>query len=184
MRMLYPVVALLAVVTAIGCGEPTSSEQKNSSPTVNPTADNTTRPSGPKAPDFTVTMLDGSTVRLKDFAGKPVVLHFWATWCPPCRRELPIFDKMYQTYGPKGIQFLPIAVNNQREEVAKHLKQGHFHFTSALDPRATVYRRYQARFAVPTTVLVDRAGNIAEKQVGAASERKWTEMMEELVAQP
>ena len=183
LKMRYLVLAAVAVATAIGCGQPTSSEQNDDSSAPVAPADNTTTSSRPKAPDFTVTMLDGSTVHLNDFAGKPLVIHFWATWCGPCRKELPVLDKMFLSYQPKGVQFLLIAVNDQRETVVKYLKQGGFHFTSALDPRGTSLREYKSRY-VPTTVLVDDAGNIAEKQIGSANERKWAEIMEKLVGQP
>src|SRR6202140_4052064 len=64
------------------------------------------------APDFTLQSLDGKTIRLSDFRGKAVVLNFWATWCGPCKIEMPWFVDLQKQYGPAGVQFLGVAMND------------------------------------------------------------------------
>jgi thiol-disulfide isomerase/thioredoxin len=185
-RWLSPVLAALALTLATGCGpssdngsKPSSSGTPSSSG--NGGSTNATTSTGERAPDFSVTSLDGSTVRLADYAGKPVVLHFWATWCGPCRRELPIFDKIRGRYQSRGIVFLPIAVNDQRDKVKQYLQEQNLHFTSTLDPSGGSLSKYRSRY-VPTTVTVDGKGIIVEKHIGAASEQDWSDMMEKLLS--
>jgi thiol-disulfide isomerase/thioredoxin len=109
------------------------------------------------------------------------VLHFWATWCPPCRQELPVFNRIYRKYQGRGVVFLVIAVTDKREAVAKYLRDKGFDFTSALDSRGASIGKYKSRY-LPTTVTVDGAGNIVKKHIGQAKEAQWTEMMEQLLA--
>src|SRR5271155_5628159 len=68
------------------------------------------------APDFTLQSLDGKTVRLSDFRGKPVVLNFWATWCGPCKIEMPWFVDLQRQYGSQGLQIVGVALDDASKE--------------------------------------------------------------------
>ena len=67
---------------------------------------------GQTAPDFTLESLDGKTVRLSDFRGKGVLLNFWATWCQPCKIEMPWFAELQKQYGPQGLQIVGVAMDD------------------------------------------------------------------------
>jgi cytochrome c biogenesis protein CcmG/thiol:disulfide interchange protein DsbE len=188
----YRILVLSAVVFAAGCSppEPPGSNGTNDGgpnpPRVN--KDNNAPSQGPAptstaglAPDFTVIMLDGRTVRLRDLAGKPVVVHFWGTWCYWCKKESPILDKIYQTYRSKGVEFVPISVGDTQQKVVDYLKDNRLHWTSALDPRGAIAAQYKIR-GYPSTVLVDRSGRIYKTHVGMAKETAWVEMMDDLLA--
>src|SRR5271170_8469851 len=68
------------------------------------------------APDFTLQSLDGKTIRLSDFRGKPVVLNFWATWCEPCKIEMPWFVELQKQYAAGGLQFIGVAMDDASEK--------------------------------------------------------------------
>src|SRR6476659_2967990 len=75
------------------------------------------------APDFTLQSLDDKTVHLSDFRGKAVLLNFWATWCQPCKIEMPWFEELQKQYGPQGLQIIGVAMDDaSREDIAKFAK--------------------------------------------------------------
>jgi thiol-disulfide isomerase/thioredoxin len=124
------------------------------------------------APDFTLLTLPGESVRLSDFRGKAVLLNFWATWCVPCRTEMPTIEGLYQRYKAQGLEVL--AVNLDRLSVVgveTFLKEVRVTFRVALDPSWSTTQPYGV-VGLPTTYLIDRAGNVVVREVG---ERDWTD---------
>ncbi len=122
---------------------------------------------GGKAPAFTLTSTDGTTVRLSDFAGKPVVLNFWATSCPPCRAEMP----MLQADVPRaGVQLVLINEGESADVARNFLTQIHVGQAALLDLNLDVGRAY-AVHALPTTVFVTADGTIDRVQIGQLNER-------------
>jgi peroxiredoxin len=114
---------------------------------------------GDRAVEFTLLDLDGDEVSLSDYSGKPVVLNFWATWCAPCRIEMPELQNAYETYQEQDLVILAI---NQQEE--GQIVDGFFDdlgltFTPLLDSDGNVGRAYGA-FGLPSTYFVDRSGII------------------------
>jgi thiol-disulfide isomerase/thioredoxin len=175
----YRILVLSAVVFAAGCTppEPPPVDREHTPPTQDTPSGST----APLAPDFTVSMLSGPKVRLKDLAGKPVVVHFWGTWCYWCKKESPILEKIYQTYRSKGVEFVPISVGDEPREVTEYLEKNRLHWPSALDPKGAIAAKFKIR-GYPTTVLVDRSGRIHKTHVGMANEKAWVEMMDSLLA--
>ncbi len=118
------------------------------------------------APDFTLTALDGSTVQLSSLRGKPVIVNFWATWCPPCRAEMPELEEVWQKYKRGDLMLLGV---NQGENAAtvNRFKQQivDFSFPVLLDTRREVGSLYGVR-AMPTTFFIDAAGRIQDVKVG------------------
>ncbi len=118
---------------------------------------------GEPAPDFTVTTFAGQTVRLADLKGDVIVLNFWATWCGPCRRELPMLEAAFEAYNKYGFQVLAIATEDSVPEdklrpLASHMKipfirrlKGPYRFLSGL----------------PTNYIIDRSGKLVYAQAGA-----------------
>ncbi len=126
---------------------------------------------GNRAPDFKLQTLDGQTVALSDFRGKKVIVNMWATWCPPCRAEMPDMQKFYEKYKDEGVEILAVNLTQaekNKEDVARFLKDYGITFTVVLDEMGEVSEKYQAQ-AIPTSYLIDSKGIIREKITGPMS---------------
>ena len=127
------------------------------------------------APDFTLTNLDGQEVSLSDYRGKVVLLNLWATWCPPCRSEMPSMQELYERFPRENFTILAVAAPNPpretRQKIEEFISNGSYTFPVLLDDSHSVYRRYGSG-SVPTSWIVDPDGNLAARLVGA---RDWNE---------
>jgi peroxiredoxin len=123
---------------------------------------------GEPAPAFTLTSLEGSKVSLSDFRGKVVILDFWATWCPPCKREIPDFIVLQTKYGAQGLQILGVAVSDEESAVRKFVKDVGMNYPVVLGTPA-VSSQYGGVESIPTTFVIDRDGKIRETFVGYRS---------------
>ena len=135
-----------------------------------------------KAPDFTVLDANGNTVKLSDMVGKPVVLNFWASWCPPCRQEMPDFDKVYKELGDKIHFFMVDAVDGARETMEKgeaFIAESGFSFPVYYDVEREAVTQFGIR-AYPTSFFIDKEGYAvvsAEGTIGEASLRLGIDMI-------
>ena len=125
------------------------------------------------ASDFTLPSLDGQTVRLSDFRGKKaILLNFWATWCAPCRLEMPTMDKAYQEYKSRGLEILAVSLDAGSNSVVKNFMQElKLDFPVLLDPDMEVLRLYR-QFSIPATFLIDKQGIVRHRELGY---RDWTD---------
>ncbi|MCL5063228.1 MAG: TlpA disulfide reductase family protein [Nitrospiraceae bacterium] len=139
------------------------------------------RLSGQKAPDFTLKDINGNTVSLSSFKGKVVLLNFWATWCPPCRAEIPSMNKLNQLLKNKGLVILAVSTDRAIVDVKDFLKNNPVNFAVVVDYNLSVSRSLYKVFMVPTTFLIDKRGIVVEKYFG---EQDWTEpeMIKEIEA--
>lgn len=121
---------------------------------------------GEKAPDFELTTLDNKIVKLSDYRGKKVMLNFWATWCPPCKEEMPAMERFYKDDGEQ-IQLLAVNIDtiNDIKGFAQKMK---ITFPILLDKKGEVAKSYQV-LAIPTTYFINEEGIIYEKYLGAMS---------------
>jgi cytochrome c biogenesis protein CcmG/thiol:disulfide interchange protein DsbE len=119
-----------------------------------------------KAPDFTLKTLDGKTLQLSKMKGKVVLVNFWATWCGPCRAEIPDFMEVYNRYNKKGFEIVGIALDNEGWEVVKpYMQKMNINYPIVLgDGPLTV--AYGGVDAIPTSFLVDKEGYIIGKRIG------------------
>lgn len=116
---------------------------------------------GERAPDFTLSDLQGRKFRLSEQRGKPVLLVFTTTWCPTCRAEIPRLKGLYERYAPRGLTMVNIDIQEPRDRVAAFTKQYGLPYRVLPDERGKVARDYGI-FGVPTLVLVDKDGMIEE----------------------
>ncbi|MDQ6958596.1 MAG: TlpA disulfide reductase family protein [Mariprofundaceae bacterium] len=122
------------------------------------------------APDFTLAMLGGGEKALADYRGKVVLLHFWATWCVPCRHEMPQIERLWRRYRDDGLVVLGVNVDRGNlQAVRQFVQQRNLSFPVVIDPEGEVRNRYEVR-GLPTTYLIDRDGKIIGRIIG---ERKW-----------
>jgi peroxiredoxin/outer membrane lipoprotein-sorting protein len=123
---------------------------------------------GKPALDFKLSALEGKAYRLEDLRGKVVLIDFWATWCPPCRRELPAIEKIYRDYREKGLVVL--AVTSEPKGVAASFIEKHgYTFPVLIDVEQTVFDKYAVR-SIPVVIVVDRQGQISAHFTGFRDE--------------
>jgi len=127
---------------------------------------------GHPAPDFTLPTLDGKMVPLSVFRGKKAVLIFWATWCAPCRLEMPTMEKAYQKYKAKGLEILAVSIDaGPKSAVKNFMGELRLTFPALLDPKMEVLHLYRLS-AIPASFLIDKRGVIRFKELGY---RDWTD---------
>ena len=119
--------------------------------------------------DFSLPLIGGKQVSLAGLSGKVVFLNFWATWCPPCRAEMPAMEKLYQRFKNDGLEFLAVNLQEDEKTVATFLKANGLNFPVALDRKGQTPSLYGVR-GIPTTYVVDRSGVIIAMVVGG---REW-----------
>ena len=124
------------------------------------------RPAEPTAAsDFELLDLAERPVRLHDFRGRVVLLNFWATWCAPCREEMPALETLARELGPRGLTVVGVNFKESRREVEAFMKEHRLTFPMLLDVDGGVSQRYQV-FALPVTFLVDRRGMLVGTVLG------------------
>ena len=124
-----------------------------------------------KAPDFTLKDLNGKSISLSSFKGKVVLLNFFATWCPPCRAEMPAFNKLYREKKIRGLEIISVSTDRSINDIKDFLQKNKVDFPILFDADRSVSKQYRV-FSMPTTFLIDKTGKIVEKFYG---EYDWTE---------
>ncbi|MDE6064050.1 MAG: redoxin domain-containing protein [Lachnospiraceae bacterium] len=134
--------------------------------------DNTAADDSAKAPDFTVVNEAEEEVKLSDFVGKPVVLNFWASWCGPCKSEMPFFQNMYDTYGEEVVFMMVNLTDGSRETIATaldYVQQADYTFPVYFDTNQEAAYAYYVS-SIPATYFIDAEGNLVAYGVGALQE--------------
>ncbi len=177
-KFLSVLCALMLTFAVASCDSPSADLEtsgETSAPTTHSHADSRsdgtavdTAPAVPKAPDFSVINANGESVKLSDFEGKPVIVNFWATWCGPCKRELPDFEEKYQAYGD-SIQFLMVDLADGKQETVEGAKdfvsaQG-YTFPVYFDTESSAANAYGVS-SIPMTVFINAQGEIVTYAVG------------------
>jgi peroxiredoxin len=111
------------------------------------------------APAFSLPARGGSTVDLSQFKGQVVMLNFWASWCVPCRQEMPLLETMYKKYKPLGFTLIGVNVEPDQKDAEGFLKQTPVSFPVLFDAKSKVSTLYNVQ-VMPTTVFIDRKGNV------------------------
>jgi thiol-disulfide isomerase/thioredoxin len=151
MKRLVSISLLLCIVTLIAC-----SRKETPQPAME----------GKAAPDFTVRDLAGKETRLSDLKGKVALVNFWATWCPPCREEVPSMAELNRLMAGKPFQMLAISIDEGgKEAVEAFFRQANTSLPAYLDSNGTIGKMYGIT-GVPETFVIDRNGVIIKKLIG------------------
>lgn len=138
---------------------------------------------GDGAPNFTLTTLEGKEVSLADYKGKKVVLNFWATWCPPCKAEMPHMQNYYEDMAEQeNVEILAVnldSANTGIDKVKAFQEDYALSFPIPIDEEGLVGETYQA-ITIPTTYMIDTTGIIQNKIIGPMDEQMLTELVSEL----
>jgi DsbE subfamily thiol:disulfide oxidoreductase len=128
---------------------------------------------GKPAPEFTLTTLDGKEMKLSDQKGSVVVLDFWATWCPPCRKAMPHLQKLSidKARADKGLRIYAVNLREKPETVEKFLKDNGYTFPVPMDNEGAAAAKYSIK-AIPTTVIVGRDGTVQNVFIGLPGDEK------------
>jgi cytochrome c biogenesis protein CcmG, thiol:disulfide interchange protein DsbE len=134
-------------------------------------------------PDFVLKDVDGLDVRMADFQGKVVLVNFWATWCPPCRMEIPDFVELQRALGPQGLQVVGISLDDEgASKVGPFATQHRVNYPMLVNGHGAAIA-YGGITAVPTTFLLDRQGRVVERREGLATLEHWREAIGALLAE-
>jgi peroxiredoxin len=118
------------------------------------------------APNFTLTDIDGKNLSLSDYKGKVVLLDFWATWCTPCRAEIPQFVEMQQKFGPQGFQVVGISMDDDAGPVKKFYQEFKMNYPVAVGDDKLA-QSFGGVLGLPVNFVIDRDGHIVKKFLGA-----------------
>jgi thiol-disulfide isomerase/thioredoxin len=167
-RVGIPLLAISVIAGAIvWLQAPESSSDRRTARADEPLESDTEAPQeGAPAPPLQLTTLNNEDVSLSDYLGKIVVLNFWATWCGPCREEMPLFEQAQQQYGSDKVIILAVNVREGTGTVRPFVERFALTYPILLDERGSVARRYRVR-SFPTTYFIGRDGTVEGRRVGA-----------------
>lgn len=138
---------------------------------------------GELAPDFALQSLDGKTVHLSDFRGKAVLLNFWATWCEPCKIEMPWFVAFQKQYAPEGLQIVGVAMDDSAEkDIADFAAQMGVNYP-VLIGKEEVSTAYGGLPFLPTTFYIDRDGKVVDKVFGLKGRAEIEDLVKKIVSE-
>jgi cytochrome c biogenesis protein CcmG, thiol:disulfide interchange protein DsbE len=120
----------------------------------------------PLAPDFTLPQLDGQRLSLSSYRGKIVLLDFWATWCVPCREEIPHFVELQKKYGNRGLQIVGVSMDDSSDPVRPFYQRFQMNYPVVMG-NARIGELYGGVLGLPIAFLIDRDGHIHAKHIGA-----------------
>jgi len=159
-RVILPVIlTLVLLVTGCSADSEPPDEESQAAPVEGAQLDNL-------APDFQLQNLDGQTVSLSNLRNKPVLINFWATWCPPCRGEMPYIQEIYEEWTDKGLVLLAINIGESSSKAEELMQSQNLSFTVLLDTKQAIAQNYNIT-GIPTTFFIDKDGIIQDKVIGA-----------------
>jgi thiol-disulfide isomerase/thioredoxin len=138
---------------------------------------------GQIAPDFELASLDGKNIKLSDYKGKAVLLNFWATYCGPCKIEMPWFVELQKEYGPQGFQIIGVAMDDaSTEDITKFAKDMGVNYPILLGKEA-VGESYGGVNVLPTTFFIDRDGKLVAREFGLQSRSVFVDHIKQSLGQ-
>lgn len=146
----------------------TASDQMQAQ-TQTPATQSSSSMADPNAVQFATVDIDGATRQSTEWVTKqPVIINFWGTWCPPCRKEIPDLVRFYEEYKPKGVEIVSLAVNDNPDAVRSYASNAGMKWVMLMGDDG-IYQKYGGIRGVPTTIFIDRNGKETDRFVGARS---------------
>jgi len=139
------------------------------------------KPSFRQAPDFTLQMFSGESLRLSDLRGKPVMVNFWASWCPPCREEAPLLEDAWREYSRQGVVFVGVNVWDGDKDARTFLSEYNITYPNGRDSGTGIAIDYGLS-GIPETFFIDRQGDITRKWLGPVTEETLRAFLDEVMA--
>lgn len=134
-----------------------------------------------KMPEFKLKNLEGETIKSSQFEGKVLVIDFWATWCGPCRKEIPGFIDLYKKYNDKGVEIIGISLDKDIGALKKYVKKENVQYTILKGIGTGVDKKFGGIRGIPTTFIIDQKGNVVFKHVGSAPKSKFEKEIKKLI---
>lgn len=132
------------------------------------------------APDFILTTFKGTTISLEGLRGKPVVINFWASWCPPCRIEAALLERTWRAYKNEGLIFLGINLQDRKEDALNYIREFDITYPNGPDPTGEISIDYGVS-GLPVTFFVSRDGEVDRRWVGAVEKSVLNSWIEEIM---
>jgi cytochrome c biogenesis protein CcmG/thiol:disulfide interchange protein DsbE len=132
------------------------------------------------APDFTLTTFKGTTISLEGLKGKPIVINFWASWCPPCRIEAPLLERTWRAYQNRDVVFIGVDVQDREEDALNYIREFDITYPNGPDPTGEISIDYGVS-GLPVTFFVSRKGEIVRRWVGAIEKSVLISSIEEIM---
>lgn len=132
------------------------------------------------ATDFTLTLFSGEKVTLSSLKGRPVVLNFWASWCPPCRDEAPTLEKVWRNYKDKGVVFIGVDIQDTEQKALAFIQEFDITYPNGPDTGGRIASNYGIT-GVPETFFINRDGIIVSRWIGAISEKMLVSRIEDIM---
>lgn len=182
------IVGLVAVAIALGAvmllQQSAAGSYSGSLPSGGVLLPGANRGPGPKvgepAPELMLQSLDGRPASLNDYRGQVVMINFWATWCPPCRAEMPDMEQVYQEKKQQGFAVLAVNIQEARDPITEFVNRFGLSFPVLMDTKGEVTQQYGI-YSLPTSYFIDQQGRIAELNVGALSKSAISKKVEALL---
>lgn len=178
-RWVAATAAVLLIVVGAGSGYLLVREKNSDSPTIRSDGVPVEPVLEARAPDFSLQTTAGETVRLSELRGQPVLINFWATWCGPCRIEMPAIQARYEMFEDDGLVVLAVNFEESRESVLAYGEELGLSFLLLLDPGGEVQQLYRNR-SYPTSFFVDEDGIIQVHHIGVMTDSQLDQNLAEV----
>jgi len=132
------------------------------------------------APGFTLTTFNGTTISLQDLRGKPVVINFWASWCPPCRVEASLLERMWRAYKNRGLIFLGVNIQDREKDALNYIREFDITYPNGPDPIGEISIDYGVS-GLPVTFFISGKGEVVRRWVGAIEKSVLISAIEEIM---